>query len=164
MLLVHVLNLLLIFSSALHGPSLDAIYSSLVVKGSQSPRPLNITCIAVGSRGDVQPYIALAKGLQKHGHRVKIVTHQEFKEWVESHGIIWSYLAGEPAKIMEKIVVSGQIEFVRWSLTWFDELLSSVWEASQDSELIIDSPASMGGLHVAQKLEIPYFRHMPFLW
>lgn len=32
-----------------------------------------------GSRGDVQPFIAFAKGLKKAGHSVTIVTHDAFK-------------------------------------------------------------------------------------
>lgn len=44
---------------------------------------LRFTCLTIGSRGDVQPYIALAKGLKADGHRVKIATHLEFKDWVE---------------------------------------------------------------------------------
>lgn len=47
-------------------------------------KPMHITCLTIGSRGDVQPYIALAKGLIADGHRVRIATHGEFKEWVES--------------------------------------------------------------------------------
>jgi hypothetical protein len=45
---------------------------------------LHVTCLTIGSRGDVQPYIALAKGLQADGHRVRIATHGEFREWIES--------------------------------------------------------------------------------
>jgi sterol 3beta-glucosyltransferase len=47
-------------------------------------KPMHITCLTIGSRGDVQPYIALAKGLIADGHRVRIATHGEFKEWIES--------------------------------------------------------------------------------
>ena len=47
-------------------------------------KPLHFTCLTIGSRGDVQPYIALAKGLIADGHRVRIATHGEFKEWIES--------------------------------------------------------------------------------
>lgn len=46
--------------------------------------PLHFTFLTIGSRGDVQPYIALAKGLLADGHRVRIATHGEFREWVES--------------------------------------------------------------------------------
>jgi len=50
--------------------------------GTDCP-PLNIVIFIVGSRGDVQPYIALAVRLiQKRGHRVRIATHGEFKDLV----------------------------------------------------------------------------------
>lgn len=47
---------------------------------------LHFTFLTIGSRGDVQPYIALAKPLMADGHRVRIATHGEFKEWIESVG------------------------------------------------------------------------------
>jgi sterol 3beta-glucosyltransferase len=47
-------------------------------------KPLHFTFLTIGTRGDVQPYIALAKGLLAEGHRVRIATHGEFKSWVES--------------------------------------------------------------------------------
>jgi sterol 3beta-glucosyltransferase len=45
---------------------------------------MHFTFLTIGSRGDVQPYIALAKGLLADGHRVRISTHGEFREWIES--------------------------------------------------------------------------------
>jgi hypothetical protein len=41
-----------------------------------------ITILAVGSRGDVQPYCTLALGLQRAGYRVRIATHYNFEEFV----------------------------------------------------------------------------------
>lgn len=54
---------------------------------AQCPR-LNIVIFVVGSRGDVQPYIALALELIKNrGHRVRIATHGDFKELVEGANV-----------------------------------------------------------------------------
>jgi sterol 3beta-glucosyltransferase len=39
--------------------------------------PRTFAMLTIGSRGDVQPYIALALRLKKDGHRVVIVTHGE---------------------------------------------------------------------------------------
>ena len=47
------------------------------------PEPMRVTCLTIGSRGDVQPYIALCKGLQAEGHTTRIATHGEYKDWVE---------------------------------------------------------------------------------
>ncbi len=48
------------------------------------PQSLHFTFLTIGSRGDVQPYIALGKGLIAEGHRVKIATHEEYKDWILS--------------------------------------------------------------------------------
>ncbi len=39
--------------------------------------PRHFVCLTIGSRGDVQPYIALALRLKADQHRVTIVTHSE---------------------------------------------------------------------------------------
>ena len=48
---------------------------------------MRIAIIAIGSRGDVQPYIALGKGLIKAGHTVRFVTQQDFAELVKTYGL-----------------------------------------------------------------------------
>jgi len=70
-------------------------------------QPLRITCLTIGSRGDVQPYIALCKGLLKEGHRPKIATHKEFEPWVRKHGIEFAQVDGDPAELMRICVENG---------------------------------------------------------
>ena len=41
---------------------------------------------------------------------------------------------------------------------WLDDLLSSSWDACQGSDLLIESPSAMGGVHIAEALQIPYYR------
>ena len=48
---------------------------------------MRIAIIAPGSRGDVQPYVALGKGLQGAGHVVRLVTHQNYETLVSAHGL-----------------------------------------------------------------------------
>lgn len=76
---------------------------------------LRFTSLTIGSRGDVQPYISLAKGLMKDGHRVKIATHGEFQGWVESYGIEFGYVGGDPAELMRICVENGTftVSFLR---------------------------------------------------
>lgn len=62
--------------------------------------PLLVTCLTVGSRGDVQPYIALCCGLMKEGHRCRIASHPEYRSWVESYGIEFRSVGGDPAELM----------------------------------------------------------------
>jgi hypothetical protein len=51
--------------------------------------PLDILILVVGSRGDVQPFIAFAQGLQKEGHRVRLATHINFKQVIS---LLFSFL------------------------------------------------------------------------
>lgn len=71
------------------------------------PEPLRIVCLTIGSRGDVQPYIALCKGLLAEGHKPKIATHAEFGPWVEQHGIEFAPVEGDPAELMRICVDNG---------------------------------------------------------
>jgi UDP:flavonoid glycosyltransferase YjiC (YdhE family) len=48
---------------------------------------MNITMIAFGTRGDVQPAVALGKALKSAGHRVRILAGANFKSWIERHGL-----------------------------------------------------------------------------
>lgn len=131
---------------------------------------LRITCLTIGSRGDVQPYIALCKGLLAEGHRPKIATHREFQPWVESHGIAFEPVEGDPAELMRICVENGMFtySFLKEASSkfrgWIDELLSSAWAACQNSDILIESPSAMGGIHIAEALEIPYFRAFSMPW
>lgn len=133
-------------------------------------QPMRITCLTIGSRGDVQPYIALCKGLIADGHKAKIATHKEFQGWVEKHGIEFAEVAGDPAELMRICVDNGMftpsffIEANSVFRSWIDELLKTAWIACQDAELIIESPSAMGGIHIAERLEVPYFRAFTMPW
>lgn len=60
--------------------------------------PLNIVIQVVGSRGDVQPFVALGNVLQKSGHRVRIATHSVFADFVQNFGLEFFSIGGEPAE------------------------------------------------------------------
>lgn len=75
------------------------------------PESLRITCLTIGSRGDVQPYIALCKGLLAEGHKPCIATHSEFEGWIRSYGIDFSPVAGDPAELMRICVENGMFTY-----------------------------------------------------
>ncbi|XWW99871.1 hypothetical protein V2A60_007885 [Cordyceps javanica] len=132
--------------------------------------PMNITCLTIGSRGDVQPYIALCKGLLAEGHKPRIATHAEFQGWVESHGIEFAKVEGDPAELMRLCIENGTftLAFLREANStfrgWLDELLDSAYKACEGSDLLIESPSAMAGIHIAEKLGIPYFRAFTMPW
>jgi hypothetical protein len=75
------------------GPKVDAIPA------------LQVLILTVGSRGDVQPFLSMAKELQAAGHRCRICTHAQFEAFVRGEGLEFYPMAGEegdwtPAKLM----------------------------------------------------------------
>ncbi|KAK4442693.1 sterol 3-beta-glucosyltransferase [Podospora aff. communis PSN243] len=133
-------------------------------------KPLRVTCLTIGSRGDVQPYIALCKKLLEEGHHPRIATHGEFKDWIESHGIEFRNVGGDPSELMRICIQNGTFTwaFLREANSkfrgWLDDLLASAWEACQGSDLIIESPSAMAGIHIAEALGVPYFRAFTMPW
>ena len=73
--------------------------------GQTPPPPMNVVIHVVGSRGDVQPFVALGKVLrEKYGHRVRLATHGTFKSFVEDNGLEFFCIGGDPAELMAFMV------------------------------------------------------------
>lgn len=56
--------------------------------------------LAVGTRGDVQPYVALARGLQRAGHDIVIGTSANLVGFVHTHGLDAVAIAGDSTRWM----------------------------------------------------------------
>ncbi|KAG8993485.1 hypothetical protein FRB94_010728 [Tulasnella sp. JGI-2019a] len=134
--------------------------------------PQHFACLTIGSRGDVQPYIALALGLMKEGHEVTIVTHEEYKLWIEGYGIKHRTAGGDPGALMKLSVEHKMLSpaFFKEGLSnfrkWLDDLLidSFTQVKASGATVLVESPSAMAGLHIAEALGIPYFRAFTMPW
>ncbi|KAF7303781.1 Glycosyltransferase family 1 protein [Mycena indigotica] len=144
---------------------------------------LNIVIQVVGSRGDVQPFIALGNELQKHGHRVRLATHNVFEEFVRGSGLEFYPIGGDPAELMAYMVKNpGLIPSMR-SLRQGDiqrkramvaEMLDGCWRSCIEpdmlshrpfvAEAIIANPPSFAHVHCAQALGIPVHLMFTMPW
>lgn len=69
------------------------------------PPPMNLVIQIVGSRGDVQPFVALGKVLkEKFNHRVRLATHPTFRDFVHENGLEFFSIGGDPAELMAFMV------------------------------------------------------------
>lgn len=59
---------------------------------------MNIFINTLGSRGDVQPYVALGQGLQAAGHHVTVCTAARFESFVVDHGLTYGYSCAEAGR------------------------------------------------------------------
>ncbi|KAM5370019.1 hypothetical protein ACJZ2D_008702 [Fusarium nematophilum] len=65
---------------------------------------MNVVIQVVGSRGDVQPFIALGTALQSYGHRVRLATHDTFADFVRESGLEFFPIGGDPEHLMAYMV------------------------------------------------------------
>jgi UDP:flavonoid glycosyltransferase YjiC (YdhE family) len=136
---------------------------------------MHISVIAPGSRGDVEPYLALAQGLGRAGHHARLVTHQNFEGLVTTHGVEFWPLEGSVQAIAQSedmrarleggnfLAIMGQMarEAQRGALA----LAKGGLAACRDTDVII---AGIGGLFtgiaLAEKFGLPLVQayYIPF--
>lgn len=74
-------------------------------EGVPPPPPMNVVIHVVGSRGDVQPFVALGKVLKDtYGHRVRLATHPVFHDFVQDNGLEFFSIGGDPSELMAFMV------------------------------------------------------------
>ena len=71
---------------------------------------MRITIIATGSRGDVQPYIALGQGLHNAGYQIRLVTHENFTDLVQSNGLELWPVPGDVQAVAQSQEMQARIE------------------------------------------------------
>lgn len=130
---------------------------------------MKIDIVTIGSRGDVQPYIALGLGLQRSGHAVKIITDPLFEGFIRSQGLDFARISADPRKALEDDVrkVGGNpFLLTRWIERQFMPLARSFMQdllaASSQADAILYSVLAFAATHVAAALDIsalPVYLH-----
>ncbi len=125
---------------------------------------MNILISTFGVRGDIQPYLALAVGLQRAGHRVTLATSNSFSEWIQSYGVTThpahfnmqeAMQTPEAQAIVKSRNLPRQLRLLREAMSRSAEAQDVVWVAIQDAGLVIQSPTGSGALEAAAQRDIP---------
>jgi sterol 3beta-glucosyltransferase len=125
---------------------------------------MKICILTIGTRGDVQPYIALGMGLKAAGHEVTVSTSDEFKALVLQYDLLHHSLRGDFLKAArsEAGQKSGKtLRLIRQYIEMANDTLADEWASAQQADILIYNPAAIGGFHVAEKLEVPTFAAFP---
>ncbi|XP_008789528.1 sterol 3-beta-glucosyltransferase UGT80A2-like [Phoenix dactylifera] len=160
-----------------HGEAVD---EELVESADiQSLPPLQIVILIVGTRGDVQPFVSIGKRLQDYGHRVRLATHGNFKDFVLTAGLEFYPLGGDPKVLAEYMVKNkgflpsspSEIPIQRKQIK---EIIYSLLPACKDPDVdsgipfkadaIIANPPAYGHTHVAEALKVPIHIFFTMPW
>jgi UDP:flavonoid glycosyltransferase YjiC (YdhE family) len=140
-----------------HDPTND-----LIEKGEY----MRIVIMTSGTRGDIQPYIALGIGLQQAGAQVCLLTHNIFASMVQHYGLEFASLTGDWSEIMESdigqnLLASGGNAFrlarVLMDINKQQQLLfmKDAQQVLSGADLLLYSALCFAGLYVAEALHIP---------
>lgn len=131
-----------------------------------------ITILCSGSRGDFQPYIALAQQLKKLGKDVRITGSKSFEGFILSYGIdVYPIEADiETLNVDPKLLeAAGSADNPLKMLLTFNKMkeygiymVNDYYSACEGSELIIYHPGCTIGYFAAQKFGIPSVLASPF--
>jgi sterol 3beta-glucosyltransferase len=128
---------------------------------------MRVAIHTLGTRGDVQPYLALAVGLKAAGHEVMIAAPSQFEAFVGARGVAFAHLPGEFLALMEtpeaKAAMTGSAGFAAGlkMMKLFKPIarrqLTAEWQAAQSfqPDLIIHHPKAIAAPHIAAKLSCP---------
>jgi UDP:flavonoid glycosyltransferase YjiC (YdhE family) len=124
--------------------------------------------IAFGTRGDVQPAVALGKALKAEGHSVRILAGANFTNWIKRHGLEgvaskidiqavmesdlgrdWIEKGSNP--IMQMRIIKKLSDRTGW------QSMTDAWTACRDADVIFSSFTSdIYALSIAEKLGVPH--------
>jgi sterol 3beta-glucosyltransferase len=121
---------------------------------------MKICVLTIGTRGDIQPYIALGLGLKDAGHEITIATLEEFKSLIHTYGLHHDTLRGDFLKVAQS-ADGNPLRLVRKYIEMARDTLVDEWASAKDAEVFIYSPAAIGAFHIAKKLGVPAFAAFP---
>ncbi len=113
---------------------------------------MKVTLVTYGSRGDVQPFVALATGLQKAGHSVRLAAPERFADLAAEHQIAFAPLPGSPEEISKRINdgtgafrMIGSVADYIFSIA--GEVARAAFAAGDDADLIVHTFLFTTGAH-----------------
>lgn len=124
---------------------------------------MRIVIATVGTRGDVQPYVALGQELVRAGHTVRVLTDAIFAALVEGAGLELFPIHTDPRRTLEaglRQVGPRSWRLMRW---FFRQMQASArryfmdaLDACRGADLVLFSAMGFPAAHTAEALGLPY--------
>jgi len=122
-----------------------------------------------GTRGDIQPLVALGRGLHEREVAVRFVTHAPFRTLVERAGLPFAPLGGDLNELLQPATVEGafvaggnplrglvsMVRYLRQAQSVFARMIADAWQQCQNARALILSLPTLWGVQIAEALNIP---------
>lgn len=122
---------------------------------------MRVTIITGGSRGDVEPYVALGSALRAAGEQVRVLSYAPYEEMTRRQGLEFAELSGDVAYINQRLSEAGRspIRFARRFREVLEPLIDKNLEetlrACDDADVVVFATVGFLGYIAAEKRGIP---------
>lgn len=128
---------------------------------------MKVCIFTLGSRGDVQPYIALSKELIRQGHCAVICTGESFRDLVEKNGIEFYRTESDLMAFADtedgKAILEAPLKNWKLAVKYSKELLNPAYRktlddfyfAAGDADIIVYHPKALGAVDISRYYGIP---------
>lgn len=131
-----------------------------------------ITIICAGSRGDFQPYVALAQRLKILGEEVRISGFSQFENFVRGYGIDYvpievdyDELGVDPKMLKQAGSADNPLKMIltfNKMKKYGAQIAKQTYDSLEGSKLIVYHPGCVIGYFAAQEMNIPSVLATPF--
>jgi sterol 3beta-glucosyltransferase len=128
---------------------------------------MRVTLVGVGSRGDVQPYVALGMGLRAAGHEVRVAAQRDLRDRVEGRGLAFAPIHYDPALLLGSEEGISWVESGRNPAAFLWRMVTAlrpialrvaedVLAAISDADVVVGSTLALSAYHAAEARRVPY--------
>ena len=125
---------------------------------------MRVLILTLGSRGDVQPFVALGAALRARGHDVALSTGRGFEAMIEAKGLTAAPLSDDVREQVRSPEIqqalrsfSGKVRAWRAAKGWFRRQLDEMWGVAQEVRpdvIVYHYAKALAAQHIAEALSI----------
>lgn len=130
---------------------------------------MQITILALGSRGDVQPFVALGVALEQRGYRVRVAAATDYQALIEDAGLAFAPVVGRIRDVMDFDLVYQALDVANQALPLgfarrfmehitplVQRIVTDCLAASHGADaLVVSSLGVYPGASIAERLGVP---------
>lgn len=125
--------------------------------------------MTLGTRGDVQPFVALARALDAGGHEAVRCGPHRFADFVTGNGVVFAGVDDGPMRQLDSSTAAGEaiqggirtrLRQIRSMPSMFTQVLTDCWQVATvgpgaGAEVVVHNGQIVTGQHVAEALGVP---------
>ena len=120
---------------------------------------VRVAILTLGTRGDVQPYLALGRELRRRGHEVTVAAPDNFGAWASAHGFEFAPLGLDFEAFLRRPDVRQALAGQWWRLVslWREVvaptmrgMFAASWEAARDADVLVYHPKVPMAVDIAE--------------